>query len=160
MVRCAYVLNTTKECAMFTFHLNCFWISKIFNNIQGTQSVPVYNMNNVPFISFVVEITKSKVIIATLCLYRSCHNIQLGINSSRLSHDSPDSIGLKNSVPASRKILFGTPNTAEFFIAQEHDISDNACEYFNFPTVGANTYSSRISINPPLTGSSRARRGV
>jgi hypothetical protein len=42
----------------------------------------------------------------------------------------------KSSVPMSRRISPGTPNVPGFSKPEKYDISDNACEYCEFPTVG------------------------
>jgi len=44
----------------------------------------------------------------------------------------------KNSVPMSRRISFGKPNVPGFSKPEKYDISDIACEYCDFPTVGGN----------------------
>jgi hypothetical protein len=42
----------------------------------------------------------------------------------------------KNSVPMSCRISSGTPNVPGYSKPVKYDISDNACEYCEFPTVG------------------------
>jgi hypothetical protein len=41
----------------------------------------------------------------------------------------------KNSVQMSRRISSGTPNVPGFSKPEKYDISDNVCEYCEFPTV-------------------------
>ena len=43
--------------------------------------------------------------------------------------------GSKSSIPMSCRISFGTPNVAGYSKPEKYDISDNACEYCEFPTV-------------------------
>jgi hypothetical protein len=38
------------------------------------------------------------------------------------------------------------------------DVTDNAYQYFDFPTVRENMYRSRTAINRPLTGRNRRER--
>jgi len=72
------------------------------------------------------------------CIDRKRQGTQLFIISLHLSQGIPFLWSSKNSVLVSCKIFFHVPNVLDFSISVIYDISENAQEHFEFPTVGEN----------------------